>query len=348
MIRRKTSRRRRSTCKYGVKKSGGCKKKSGPKKGSVKRMSSRPSRRRSRRMLSNSRCKYGVKKSGGCKNKPGPKKGSRSRRKSRRMSRRRSRRMSSKSRGKVCKYGVKKSGGCKKKPGAKKGSRRGSKLRSRSRFAFDNFEIDDPCVSYDVYKRKADNQLKADYNNYELQKRKHANFLKQLKVYLNKSETKQFCKGQKFKQQEKVSAAKEAIKVRKENTKNVKKEISQSARYAELMKKAQSGTIGFFEKRELKKLQKNVQKKGIQRMQVWELKGKNCSAVNLTGSEIEEGKKSGNRYFRTQGSCYSQLPKVNVATKQSDPCSKTSKNKQKYDKMDEKNKQKYDTKYRCK
>jgi hypothetical protein len=76
------SRNRR--CQYGVKKSGGCKKKSGRKPGMVRRKSRKRSRRRNRR------CQYGVKKSGGCKKKSG-RKPSRSRRKSRRRSRRKSR-----------------------------------------------------------------------------------------------------------------------------------------------------------------------------------------------------------------------------------------------------------------
>ena len=321
MVRKKTSsrrpRRRRSNCKYGVKKSGECKKKLGPKKGSVK-LSRRRSRRMSRRLsrpMSRRRSRRRSRRMSRRRSRRMSRRRSRpmSRRRSRRMSRRRSRKMRSKSRGKVCKYGVKKSGGCKKKPGPKKGSHNRSKSRHHSRFAFDNLQIDDPCVSYDVYKRKADNQLKADYDNYKLQERKHANFLKQLKVYLNESKTKEFCRGRKFKQQEKIDAANQAIKNRIENNRNIKKEISENSRYVELMNKAQSGTIGFFEKRELKKLQKNVQKTGIKRMQVWELKNNNCSQVNLTGSQITEGKKHGNRYFRTQEVCYSQLPKKEKA-----------------------------------
>jgi hypothetical protein len=68
---RKPSKSRRQTsslkCKYGMKKSGGCKKKPG-----VKRKASRkPSK--SRRQTSSLKCKYGMKKSGGCKKKPGVK-----------------------------------------------------------------------------------------------------------------------------------------------------------------------------------------------------------------------------------------------------------------------------------
>jgi hypothetical protein len=85
---RSRKRSRRKSCKYGRKKSGGCKKK--------------PGRKRSKKRSRQKSCKYGRKKSGGCKKKSG-----------RKRSKKRSRRKS-------CKYGRKKSGGCKKKPGRKR------------------------------------------------------------------------------------------------------------------------------------------------------------------------------------------------------------------------------------
>ena len=81
---------RRKDCVYGVKKSGGCKKKPGPKKTSRKVARRSPARASRRRVARKSRrgsesmgkhyfivdgrvCKYGVKKSGECKEKPGRK-----------------------------------------------------------------------------------------------------------------------------------------------------------------------------------------------------------------------------------------------------------------------------------
>lgn len=76
---RKPGRKRSSPCRYGVKKSGACRKKSGRKsrRRSASRSSSRKSSRSSRKGSRKSPCKYGRKKSGGCKKRPGPKKGSR-------------------------------------------------------------------------------------------------------------------------------------------------------------------------------------------------------------------------------------------------------------------------------
>jgi len=73
---RKPGRKRSSPCRYGVKKSGACRRKSGRK--SRRRSSSRSASRKSSRKASRrSACLHGRKKSGGCKRKPGPKKGSR-------------------------------------------------------------------------------------------------------------------------------------------------------------------------------------------------------------------------------------------------------------------------------
>jgi len=78
---RKPGRKRSSPCRYGVKKSGACRRKSG-RKASRRRSSSRSasrkaSRKSSRKASRRSACLHGRKKSGGCKRKPGPKKGSR-------------------------------------------------------------------------------------------------------------------------------------------------------------------------------------------------------------------------------------------------------------------------------
>ena len=70
-------------CTRGRKKSGACKRKPGPKRGSKKRRS------RSRSGSRKSKCRHGRKKTGrrGCKAKPGKKRGSRKRRRSKRRNR---------------------------------------------------------------------------------------------------------------------------------------------------------------------------------------------------------------------------------------------------------------------
>ena len=104
---------KRINCKYGIKKSGGCKKKPGPKVSRNKK-----SRRRSPVRSRKRRCIYGVKKSGGCKKKPGPKKVSRSRSKPRRNSQRKSRRRRSRSKSR------------------RRSQRKSRSRRSRSKFGF--------------------------------------------------------------------------------------------------------------------------------------------------------------------------------------------------------------------
>jgi hypothetical protein len=128
---------RKRTCKYGMKKSGDCKKKPGRKSRSKRssksrRKSVRKSRRRRsgvKRKSKKRTCKYGIKKSGDCKKKHGRKsRSTKSRRKSVLKSRRR-RSVQRKSKKRTCKYGIKKSGDCKKKHGRKS---RSTKSRRKS------------------------------------------------------------------------------------------------------------------------------------------------------------------------------------------------------------------------